>query len=372
MLIIFTGSETIHKKYIGRQILASFNTHVVDGYTVNFQKEIFEVYDSENNLVYKPNSEIVSMYLKEDGFLDEEKSATVDKIIQLQNDMRQNANDNHFAAVFSAPMQDLGLTERDIFADDYDRNYIQPHTYKDVLANYQNRIGDVHLITGVFSKAFIEKIRTDLGSENVVVINLLRNPSIAYLLDPKPDEYYVEHPARTPLMDRMKLYKSFLNSVAVKDIPGIINLRFEDVLRDGQFEINGTVVKLPDEHQNFNNKITLFEKESVVPLNKVSADQLSQFNSFLSNFELTMILEDTSQEALNGLNARFNTNFQKAELEANLRTTFDGFACIKSMLPIYNLIKGTNFTVEQLDSTVPSNLFTALGYEMLNYNDIVN
>ena len=91
MLIILSGVETIHKKFLARKIIAALNTFTVDGYTVDFSIEPFKVTDSTGKIVYcmahgdQPATNELLIDLDNDGVIDPAGNATFDKILELYN-----------------------------------------------------------------------------------------------------------------------------------------------------------------------------------------------------------------------------------------------------------------------------------------------
>jgi hypothetical protein len=349
MLVILSGLETIHKKFLARKIIAALNTFTVDGYTVDFNIEPFKVTDANGKIVYcmahgeQPMTNELLLDLDNDGVIDPEGTATFDKIVQMNDDLfLTGGRVNHFNGVFLDLAYDYGITE----INDYsiDNMLIHPHTYNDVLENYKNRIADTHVITGIFSKVFIDSIRADLGAENVTVLNIIRNPSTCVLLNPKNDEYY-EDPTkeRTLDSDHVKLMRSLENAIILSEVDYITTIRFEDIITAGKFTVNGIEVSLPSGYENYNGILTQYEKENIIPLNLVSEQQLEEQNAILHDQITNYYLPVLNDEDLNFLNNLKTIPFQSlAELHANL------------------LAKS------------PRNIFARLGYEPLSYDDIVS
>jgi hypothetical protein len=224
MLVILSGVETIHKKFFARKIIAALNTFTVDGHTVDFNIEPFKVTDASGKVVYcmehgdQPMTNELLVDLDNDGVIDPEGNATFEKITKLSDDLfLTGGRDNHFSNFFIDLAHDFGLTD----TVDYGSNtpkipLLHPHSYADILANYENRLGNVHVITGIFSKSFIDSIRNDLGAENVIVLNIIRNPSTCILLNQKGEGFYTDpEKHRTPELDARKLVYSIANAAAL-------------------------------------------------------------------------------------------------------------------------------------------------------------
>ena len=418
MLIILSGSETIHKKFFAKNIISALNTFTVDGFRVDFTKNPFEVYDSSNNLVWKPNSEITDILNNEDGSLNHEMSETLDKIIDLSESILSITKNNHFSDIFAKPLADYGLMSGDdLFQSNReDQGYIQTHTYQSILDMYSSRPFENIVISGIFSKTFIERIKIDLGAENVSVVNIIRNPAVCFLLNEKDDEYYIEKAPWSTVLDQIKLQLSMATGLILKNMPEVITVKFEDIMRDGYFTLNNINVSIPDNHESYNGVLTKWEKENVISLNKVTREQFDANNVFYLNYELLAHLEqqDTTieqkQEFINQTNSKLNTSYtveqvsplflshydpislNASETEKQMYTdiynsvidasyspaelwlefNYAGAIKLKSALVFWNMGNGTSLTAEQLDAVVPSNLFAAYGYDVLSYDDITS
>jgi hypothetical protein len=417
MLIILSGSETIHKKFFAKNIISALNTFTVDGFRVDFTKNPFEVYNSSNNLVWKPNSDITSILNNEDGSLNHAMSETLDKIIDLSESILSITKNNHFSDIFASPLADYGLISGDdLFQSNReDKGYIQVHTYQSILDMYGSRPFENIVISGIFSKTFIERIKVDLGAENVKIINIIRNPAVCFLLNEKDDEYYTEKAPWSTFYDYVKLQYSTVTGTILKNMPEVMTIKFEDIIRDGYFTLNNINISIPDNHENYNGIITKWEKDNIIPLNKVTRERFDANNDFYLNFELlanyekqdpiidrfwfgdpekkstsTYTTEQLSPLMLTHLprgirvnasdsekqtyadayNAVNNTSYSPSELW--LRFNYSGSVTLKSALVFWNMYNNISLTAEQLDAVVPSNLFAAYGYDVLSYDDITS
>ena len=350
MLVILSGVETIHKKFFARKILSALNRFVIDGYTVDFTIEPFLISDSEGNIVYRVAQQdspaITSLLIDEEneGIARPEGNATFDKVNQLHNDLLlDGGRDNHFSNFFIDFAKDLGVTE----IIDYSNNkakipLLHPHSYSDVLANYENKLGDVHVITGIFSRAFIEAIKNDIGSENVTVINIIRNPSTCVLLNQKEAGHYLDLTKnRTPELDYSKLGHSLANAAILARYDDINTIKFEDIIRDGKFTVNNVEVGVPVGYGNFNSILSTWEHTNLIPLEIVSVEMLESANTAFQQYAVD----------------------QAAKIDEELLTYM-------------NSLRYTPITLSELTNMVltncPNNLFNELGYEPLSYEEIIN
>jgi hypothetical protein len=351
MLVILSGVETIHKKFFARKIVAALNTFTVDGYTVDFSIEPFKVTDSTGKIVYcmthgeHPATNELLIDVDNNGVIDPAGNATFDKILDLYNKLLLDGGRyNHFYAIFIDLLHDLSITDTLDFSDSAnpsDPTLRHPHTYADVLENYKNRLGTTHVITGIFSKGFIDKIKNDIGAENVIALNIVRNPSVCSLIHEKSVDYYA-NPEKdiTPEIDAAKLEQSLANAAILAQASEITTLRFETIIQDGKFTVNGVEVSVPDGYSPANEWLTTWENDNVIPLKIVSEQTLDSLNTQLQHY---------ASRKVAGL-------------------TEEGVAHINSLrsIPItMDEIKA------RLTANMPENLFAVMGYEPLTIDDIL-
>jgi hypothetical protein len=280
VLIILNGVETVHKKWFAGRLLAALNTFVVDGYTVDFKKQPFEISTAEGEVVY--GSETNKMLLnEEDGSANEAGNITFSKILQMEKDIfLDGCRDNHYANAFVDIEYDFGIS-----------NTVDYPTFPllnspDVVSNYNNRTVENFVISGSFSRVFIEQMFTAIGRENVKIINIIRHPIVAYLMHEKPPEYYVKNSTYTKEHDGEKLIKSIINAANLIQFEDVVTVKFEDILRDGYFMFNGHQIDLPPTHVKFNEWLTQFEMNEVIPTrtdNPQALANLDEATTVLSN-----------------------------------------------------------------------------------------
>jgi hypothetical protein len=358
MLIVVSGVETIHKKFFARSILMKL-TSVIDlgdGYTLNFSSHPFEIYDASGKLVYGTGTDTregtneLLIDLDNDGIADPEGREIFDKAQELYNKyFLDGIRDHHFMNTFSDPWFDFGFVKViDAPMDGNDVNYdlIHPHSYDDILAAYNARELDVHIITGSFSKHFIESIREDLGEENVQVYNITRNPSAAFLLNEKEPEFYtLKKPtkSRDRAMDRRKLEQSIINAMILKDVPGVTTVKYEDILASGKFTVNGIEITAPESLLEGNNGyLTTWDLTTQVPLGIVNADDIEEFNDHFLNYEPTSIKFDTDGVTL-----------KLIKLADELKTPPLG-----------------SYSAEEIDKIFPKNIFDNLDYTPVTFSEL--
>ena len=287
MLIILSGVETIHKKFYARNILRHFipDFEVKDGYTANFRSHPYAIMDPEGKVVYDGEGGVHDVLLDP---VDGSKNEYGAEILAMVQDiyvevLLDKVRDNHFQNIFVDIESDHGVrTDPGYEWEEKVGQFIQPHTYQDVINNYNNRRFPVHVITGSFSKTFIDKIRQDIGFENVKAYNLVRHPSAMYLIHEKPDSYYAVKFPVTPDTDDKKVYLSITNAASLARYNDIKTIKYEEILKQNYIEIEGKQIPLPEGYENYNDLITTWEKEHA-ELEIVEHSRLEQFNNFCSN-----------------------------------------------------------------------------------------
>jgi hypothetical protein len=318
VLIVLSGTETIHKRFLGRKIFAALNQKVVDGYSYSYQNDVLEIFDNQGNLVFRPFSNFgkkPSFYIKseddliyddtdnlspindllinrDDGSANESGRKIVDEFSTFEeNDIIQYAHENYFGNRFVDADYDLGTSNDELpiflLPEFETHGYHMFPTYENLIENYKNRVYENHVVTGAFGKYIIDKLRSDLGEDNVKVINITRNPSVAKVLHEKPEGYYelAKNPHLNAYNDRGKLLDSLLVNTILSKLNYVQTIKFEDILVNGYFELLGKKVYLPRPYVNFNNLITTYENENLISLNLSSQETITEFNNYLSEFD---------------------------------------------------------------------------------------
>jgi hypothetical protein len=280
MLIILNGIETINRNFFATQVIGSLNTFNIDGYKVEFSMLDFTITDlSTNQIVYAPKSEAHGAWLANN-------TLTFTSILNLkQSVFIEGLTNNNFRNIFVDLESDYGINESPLFSNLGEESLTQPHTYQDVISNYTNCSFENFVITGSFSKVFVDKIRNDLGTNNVRVYNIVRHPSAAYLINEKDSSYYTAHSGLlTAEMDFDKLKNSIINCVSLMRDPSIITLRFEDIIKNGTFTVEGKKISAPEGYTMYNQWLTDWEFENIVPLNIVNDEKMNDFNQLMTNW----------------------------------------------------------------------------------------
>jgi hypothetical protein len=142
------------------------------------------------------------------------------------------------------------------------------------------------VITGSFSRAFVESIYNDI--KKVKIINIIRNPSSTYLLDSSIiDEHGpYDNQLKVKLLKR-RYISSLLNSVTLKKLPIVETVTFEDMIEEQSLD----GIPLPNEYKRYNQYITTKEKIHLTFHNKIVEDDLKNFNQVFT--DLANSLSDT-------------------------------------------------------------------------------
>lgn len=332
MLVVLNGYDTDSKNFLSKQITAYLNNFVFEGYNVDFKKQPFEVTNSLGIIVYTPGDE-VSHGVQNLDMSAEEGYEFANRLLDWTTKVFPDDNTNtSYNDAFLDLLFDYGIVpERSNVVDPGTPNAGRVYDYNDIITAYKNRLYDKFVITGEFSKAVIDQLKSDLGAENVSVYNFIRNPSATFL---------TQVPYTVNALDTDKpVRRAIFNSANLKRFNDITTIKFEDILAAGKVVIEGVEIPLPVEYTASKPNLTQWEKDNVLPSNLVSSEQLDQFNSYASNFDFT-------------------------DLE-------DGTYNLETIVPAINARYGTNITAEDLN-VIPTNLFDALGYTPLTYNQIVN
>ena len=342
MLIVLTGAVATYKRTLANAIKLSLNNITIDGYTVDFLSTPWNVYDSEGTLVY--GAETNAMWLNEDGSANEAGLAAFENAKIYERDVLSDASWlNHFEDTFVDLAHDLGVTSNKISVVDSNvEDRLIPSSYQDIIDNYTNRLTDTHVITGVFANWVLEDLKTDIGADNIKVINIQRNPSSAYWA------FFKDNPSVVPADDRgvttdidfsvsdtlEGYYEHWINaqimSFKTAELAWVDTIRFEDIMQNG-LTISSTEITLPAGMASHNGNITVYENVIVDDNgNEITASDITALNTKISTFD-------------------FATNFPTDLSEAE-NTFLDGV---------------------DMNTFFPANLFTALGYTALTYDQII-
>lgn len=365
MLTLLNGPRSIHLRSISRSILDSQKTWNFKDYTVKYRDDGFIIFDSNQKNVYCNNSSLgqlnhdIIKYSKNEETV-KNNISLIEEINDFSKKIDETIKNNHF--VDSWPTIDqsflLPLEYKDKLKkiEEYES---EEKTYDDILNSYYNNSSVDDIWTGRFATPFIEKIRNDIGSENLSVINFVRNPSSCMFTNS------FSHSGNIKILEQNNIQitnniieglnaensklndenLSILNSLIVSKLPGVINVRYEDFLKNGNFLLNDLNIPLPFFIKNHNNIISEYEF-LIYNSESINEEKLNEFNEIFSNIS--------------------------AEYIVNLQPISD---VIKFIIQYLNLKNEDEFkiqVIENITKTIPKNIFQELNYSPLTLEQIIN
>ena len=265
MLIILNAMSSIGVKYIALEFLKVFNSQTIDDYHVNFST--LQIKDKNENILYDSNQNIDELVRIDNSLFQ--------KIIKIDNNLRDLSHTEHYSyGYFEDFYYDYGITNELIVdlwqnAPDFVHGGV---SYQKTLNNYLNRQNEIknYVISGQFSKSIIERFKNDLGKENVIVVNIIRNLSSSLALHIQDEDYFLKYNT-TEEGYYLRIFESTLSAIAVMSIDDVYNIRFEDFLENKFIEIKDKRINLPELYNNFNNLLTYWEKEKIVKTRKCTS-----------------------------------------------------------------------------------------------------
>jgi hypothetical protein len=366
MLVVLSGTETVNKMFFARQLLAQLNTFVLGGYTIDFTDNNFKIYDPAGRLVVNESSDtdmegnpLAGLAIPGDTIENvSPRIDIIDKAKKIRDILFQRGTGtNHYYDVFADVWYDHGFI-KDVDAPFPERNLTYniptPHDYEHLLQQYEKRTYPVQVITGMFGRFFVERLRQDLGEQNVSVLNIIRNPSVVSLLHAKSAAHYENSVPPGEIQNReddaTKLNYSILNAMILKNTPGVQTVRYEDILRDKTFTFNGSNIKCPPTmNEGGNRYLTAWEKDVHIPISPTTSADVDTFNRRFQDY----------------VPGEIKWNPEMTDL---IYVTLEDLILKKQWRPGALQMKG-NLTVEDL-ARVPKDIFAELGYTPLTYAEI--
>jgi hypothetical protein len=271
--------SSVGVKFIAHEFLKAFNSQIIDGHSVRFETSL-EVKDENGNIVYGNSLDR--------NILVENNQELMQKIIKLDNDLldlshSQNYNYGYFEDFYF----DYGITN-ELIVDLWQNSPEYVHggvSYQKTLDSYLNRPNQIqnYVISGQFSKSIIERFQRDIGKENVVVVNFLRNLSTSLALHIQDEDYFSNFKITSETDYYLRIFESTLSAIKVMSVDGVHNVRFEDFLKNNFIEIKNKKINLPKFYNNFNNLLTYWEKEKIVNTKNCTPENLNYYNDIFSN-----------------------------------------------------------------------------------------
>jgi hypothetical protein len=282
MLVFVTGSEAVGRPLIAKKIsekLNSFDQYQIGSYKVDFTSASgCDIFDADGNLVYQPATDsspgINSLLINaSDGSSNADGRAIFDQAQAVSGSILSTVRPmwNEFSAV----EVDVGLTTLDSITN---------IDFESIVNAYQSKTNEYMVAHGLVSKSVIEKISGLIG-ESVMVLNVTRNPSAAFLLDPKISGQG-KNASKTknavindvPYASK-QLIISIITSALLIPASYVTTVKYEDIITSGQISFNGTTIPL-NEYQDFNGIISKYDSEQIIPtLDSNRIASLTQFNT---------------------------------------------------------------------------------------------
>lgn len=324
MLIIVCGSEGIHKKFLARKVIAAVNDFQIADYKIDFNCYPFKVYDSDNNIVFQSTSKLSQKYsysekiVLDDADLDPTlygqginylDTDTTEKILHLE-DKTFLSGLKYYRDVFSNSALDYGLFDEKSITDFEADNIELGTSYIDLINCYKNRTYKNFVVCGSFGKTYLEKIAKEIGTENIIVLNITRNPSVSWCVHQKPDSYYELEKSKGLegfKGDIEKYLETTLASISIRDLDYVHNIKFENMIEQG-LQVLDKKVTLPLGYESFNGMLTQYEITHLIPKGYANAEIIQNMNDNIGNFIMTKNF-DIDIDIPSNANQYFPSNF---------------------------------------------------------------
>lgn len=279
MLIILHGTAAIRKHYLGCAIMDEMSKNLdlveVDGYSFDFSKTPIEA-SKDGVVVYRPatvendidddeaDTDGVNTLIWEEGGQD-----IIDQAIEAHGAFEKIhvPSDLNFDNLYN----DLGIG--DTIEDDLDAPTVgddQWNSFMDLINAKPNV-----LMAGSFSPYYINEIANAYSNGEVKVINVLRNPSAAYLIMGEDD-------------DDSLLYSLHINQLLMDTAT---NVKFEDIIVNQSLDFNDIAIAV-DEYSDFNGIVSVFES-NLNPSDKGVDTFNAEYNNLITELGYTPLDYET-------------------------------------------------------------------------------
>ena len=328
MVIILTGTQSINKKFLARIVLASLNTFEYKGYTCDFTHSDIKIYDANKTLVYKLSSiaggiigqdEPTAVEITKDGELPDVNIGEDDGVedllhtapdvieyfLKLNKDIFEDGiKVSHYIDTFVSLDYEFGITDTPIFVKHPNTNLKHAHTFEDVVNGIKNSPLEVKVITGTFGSAFLDMIKEALPSEEIHVVNIIRNPSVSWLMNKKPETKWLRepNPHLTEFIDNERFYDALINAIEIGKRSDVSTIRFEDMMVSGKLSMTPDIeISVRDDYRASNQWISVYESAMNILM---SDDEFAPFNAKALNYTFEQFYapsEDLDEEELYGM-----------------------------------------------------------------------
>ena len=148
---------------------------------------------------------------------------------------------------------------------------------------YKNKKTKTLVVTGVFSKDTIQDLKRKLGKNNVMVYNITRNPSTSFLLD---DDLINSTGGIAALSSQVEigedLFSACLSAITLSQLEGVITLKYEDLIQNNTIKINNRDVTFTSITKH-NDNLTNYEFDNMKDIININKDKLNAFNQVFKN-----------------------------------------------------------------------------------------
>ncbi len=308
MLIIVSGVQTLNIKSIANEVFFRSNNFELEGYKFDFHASRFKITNSKGKIVYStsfPGTDDVNTLVdSKDKKSYEADLAVFNSAKAMLNKIVLDQAENHFSTKFS---EDVLL---DFGCRDFSESEQQwPSLFESVIRKYNTRTNNTMVISGSFSKHVISKFKDAIGSENVKVLNIVRNPSAAFLCSLRPSEFFEETPDEKA-NDKKKFIRSFLIAANLKGDNAVTTIKFEDIISGNTFNFDDKEIVIPPEYEVGNEYVTKFELSDIEQHSDELTSELPVINDLFQDFNNLVVAEpgDLTEAEVDLIKSKFPKN----------------------------------------------------------------
>lgn len=261
MLIAVTGIQTVQRQYIARQIHVALNglSNVeIDGYRADFTNDdSYEIYNADGVLVYQPHG-VHDLLLDANSTAEYKGPCYYGRQTRLKADaFRDRIN--------------MIVAEGDLTHYTQDDDYV----IEKMRQMYNDHEHEHDVFFGNISQPTMEKLAAAFGDE-LIVLNIIRNPSVAFLVDTTYNRN--QHTGLNNPHLSYRLGSSISMACDLKPMSSVTTVKYETIIDDGKFQLLGMDIVCP-ELFGFNQYLTEEENTHIVPTEKEKkAETLELFN----------------------------------------------------------------------------------------------
>jgi len=185
-----------------------------------------------------------------------------------------NNTNNQLKMQFRAIWTDFGVKTDLIFPEG--------GNYKAFLSQYHTRPYPILVISGSFSKTFVNMITRDI--DKVYAINITRNPSTIYTVDSITQDTAPYNTTAGVKLLKQRNESSLIQSVILKQMSSVQTIKFENILETGMIQFGNHCIDLSS-YRSYNNVLTQYEYHTLMPRCGLGPQDVDQFNYLADNFK---------------------------------------------------------------------------------------